>query len=69
MPRIDVEEVGPKWLLDVVAKTEAEHVDVERHHGIDVLDRQHGVAEAERAGAKARDRTARQNGVSSISAP
>ena len=59
MPRVDMEEVGAKRLFDVVGKSEAEHVDIERHHGFDVLDRQHGVPEAERAGAKARDRTSR----------
>ena len=59
MARVDVKEVGAKRLLHVVAEAEAEHIDIERHHRVDMLDRQHGVAEAERAGAEAGNRTAR----------
>src|ERR1700736_471693 len=58
VPRVDVEEIGAKRLFDVVTEPEAKHVDIERHHGRDVFDRQHRVAEAERAGAKTRDRAA-----------
>src|SRR5258708_37287911 len=58
MPRVDVKEVGAKRLLDVVAEPEAEHVDIERHHRVEVFDRQHGVAEAERTGAETGNRTA-----------
>src|SRR5260370_6964991 len=52
MPRVDVKEVGAKRLLHVVAEPKAEQVDVERHHRVDVLDRQHGVAQSKRAGAE-----------------
>ncbi len=58
MPRVDVEEIGAKRLLHVVAEPEAEQIDVERHHRIDILDRQHGVAEAESTGAEAGNRAA-----------
>src|SRR5712692_11490840 len=58
MPRVDMKEVGAKRLLHVVAEPEAEHVDVERHHRVDVFDRQHGVSKAERTGAEAGNRTA-----------
>src|SRR5882724_6618057 len=58
MPRVDVKEVGAKRLLHVVGKPEAEQVDVERHHRVDVFDRQHGVAKTERAGAETGNRTA-----------
>src|SRR6476620_5547392 len=58
VPRVDVKEVGAKRLLHVVAEPEAEHVDVERRHRVDVLNRQNGVAQAERAGAKTGNRTA-----------
>src|SRR5258708_4129357 len=51
MPRVDVKEVGAKRLLHVVGKPEAEQVDVEQHHRVDVFDRQHGVAKAEPGGA------------------
>src|SRR5882757_2015950 len=59
MPRIDVEEIGAKRLLHVVAELKAEYVDIERHHRIDVFHRQHRVSKAERAGAKTGNRTAR----------
>src|SRR4030088_261923 len=59
MPRVDVEEVGAKRLLHVIAEPEAEQVDIERHHRVDVLDREHGVSQAERAGAESGDRTSR----------
>src|ERR1700731_2469417 len=59
MPRVDVKEVGAKRLLNVVGEGEAEHVDVERHHRINVLYCQHGVTKAERSGAETGDRTAR----------
>src|SRR3979490_2242322 len=59
MPRVDVKEVGAKRLLHVVGKPEAEQVDVERHHRVDVFDRQHGVAKTERAGSETGNRTAR----------
>ena len=36
----------------------AQHVDIERHHRVDVFHRQHGVAKPERAGAKTGNRTA-----------
>src|SRR3954470_1006051 len=52
MPRIDVEEKSAKRLLHVVAERKAEHVDIERHHRVDVFNREHSVAEPERAGAK-----------------
>ena len=58
MPRVDVKEIGAKRLLHVVAEPEAEQVDIERHHRVDVFDRQHRVAEAERTGAEAGNRTA-----------
>src|SRR5450755_3104686 len=58
MPRVDVKEVGAKRPLHVVGKRKAEQVDIERHHRVDVLDRQHRVAEAERTGAEAGNRTA-----------
>ena len=58
MPRVDVKEVGTKRFLHVVAEPKAEQVDVERHHRVDVLDRQHGVAQSERPGAEAGNRTA-----------
>ena len=52
MPRVDVEEIRAKRLLDVVGEPEAEHVDIEWHYRVDALDRQHGMAEAERPGAE-----------------
>src|SRR6202022_4539787 len=58
MPRVDVKEVGAKRLLHVVAEPEAEHADVERHHRVDIFDRQHGVSKAERTGAETGNRTA-----------
>src|SRR5229473_8316306 len=58
MPRVDVKEVGAKRSLHVVGKRKAEQVDIERHHRVDVFDRQHRVAEAERTGAEAGNRTA-----------
>src|SRR3954470_17891644 len=60
MPRIDVEEIRAKRLLHVVAEAKAEHVDIERHHRVDVFHRQHGVSKPERAGAKTENRTARK---------
>src|SRR5450432_4773724 len=69
MPRVDVKEVGAKRPLHVVGKRKAEQVDIERHHRVDVLDRQHRVAEAERTGTETGNRTAGRNGVSSTSAP
>src|ERR1700692_2180449 len=59
MPGVDVKEVGAERLFDVVAEPEAEHVDIERHHRVDVLDRQHGMADAERTGTEAGNRTSR----------
>src|ERR1700692_1463723 len=58
MPRVDVKEVGTKRFLHVVAEPKAEQVDVERNNSADVLDRQHGVAQSERRGAEAGNRTA-----------
>src|SRR5438874_3578156 len=58
MPRIDVKEVGAKRLLHVIAETEPEQVDIERHHRVDVFHRQHRVPEPERTGAETGDRTA-----------
>src|SRR6266851_6247211 len=58
MPRVDMKEVGAKRLLHVVAEPEAEHVDIERHHRVDVFNRQHGVSKAERTGAETGNRTA-----------
>src|SRR3984893_11456449 len=58
MPRVDVKEVGAKRSLHIVGKPEAKEVDIERHHRVDVLDRQHRVAEAERTGAETGNRTA-----------
>src|SRR2546423_12119106 len=55
VPRIDMEEVGPERFCDVVAEPEAQQIDIERHHRIDVLHRQHGMPEAERAGAETGD--------------
>src|SRR3954470_13365003 len=60
MTRIDVEEIGAKRLLHVVAQLKAEQVDIERHHRVDVFHRQHGVSKPERAGAKTGNRTARK---------
>src|SRR5436305_7728015 len=60
MPRIDVEEIGAKRLLHVVAESKAEHVDIERHHRVDIFHRQYGVAEPERPGAKTGNRAARK---------
>src|ERR1700730_14435132 len=59
MPRVDVQKEGLEWRKDVIGQLEAEHIGVERHHGIDLPDRQHRVAQSERAGAKARDRAPR----------
>src|ERR1700691_1372586 len=58
MPCVDVKEAGAKRFLHVVAEPEAEQIDVERHHRIDIFNRQHGMAEAERTGAESRYRTA-----------
>src|SRR5258708_35475587 len=58
MPCVDVEEIGAERLFDVVGKPEAEHVDIERHHGGDDFDGEHGVAEAEWTGTETRNRTA-----------
>ena len=58
MPRVDVKEIGAKRFQDIVGKPEAEHVDIERHHRIDIFDRQHGMAEPERTGAETGNRTA-----------
>src|ERR1700760_170806 len=57
MPRIDVEEIRAKRFLHVVAERKAEHVDIERHHRIDIFNRQHGMSKSERAGAKTGNRT------------
>src|SRR5467141_2330265 len=59
MSRIDMKEVGAKRLLHVVGKPEAQQVDIEPHHRVDALDRQDGVAEAERTGAETGNRAAR----------
>src|SRR6266404_7264407 len=58
MLRVDVKEVGSKRFLHIVAEPEAEQVDIKRHHRVDVFDRQHGVAKAERTGAETGNRTA-----------
>src|SRR5580704_7190153 len=58
MARVDMKEVGAKRPFDVVAEPEAEQVDIERHHCVDVLDREHGMADTERAGAETGNRTA-----------
>src|SRR6516165_4121107 len=59
MARIDVEEIGAERLFDVVGKAEAEQIDIERHHGFDVFDHQHRMAEPERSGPESRYRTSR----------
>ena len=59
MPRVDVEEIGAERFFDVVGQPEAEHVDIERHDRLDILDRQHGVPKPERAGAESRNRSSR----------
>src|ERR1700730_9328702 len=59
MARVDVEEIGAERLFDVIRESEAEQIDIERHHRVDIFHRQHGMAETERPGAEARDRTAR----------
>src|SRR5215471_5263405 len=56
---IEVEEEGPERLEDVVAQAEAEDILIERLQLLDVLDVQHHVAHAERAGAEAGKRAAR----------
>src|SRR5579863_5123262 len=56
MAGVDMKEVGAKRLLHVVAEAEPQYIDVEWHHRVDMLDRKHGVAEAERAGAEAGNR-------------
>src|SRR3954466_12037570 len=69
MPRIDVEEIGAKRLLHVVAERKAEHVDIERHHRVDIFHREHGVSKPERAGAETGDRTTRkERGVGDLGA-
>src|SRR6267142_2134378 len=60
MPRIDVEEIGAKRLLHVVAELEAQHVDIERHDRVDVFHREYRVSKPERAGAKTGNRAARK---------
>src|SRR5258705_3663361 len=62
MPRVDMKEIGAKRLFDVVGEPEAQHVDIERHYGVDVLDRQYGMPEPERTGAETRDRSPRHKG-------
>jgi hypothetical protein len=59
MARVDVKEIGAKRSLDVVGQAEAEHVHIKGHDRFYVCDSQHDMTEAERPGAKARDRTAR----------
>ena len=54
-----MEKIGAERFFDVVGKPEAEPVDIECHHRVDVLDRQHGMSDAERAGAETRDRAPR----------
>jgi hypothetical protein len=50
--RIGVEEIRLEWPRHIVRQPEAEHVAVERHRIVDVLHVQHGMAHAERPGAK-----------------
>src|SRR5262252_6921640 len=56
--RIGVEEVGVERSHHIVGQAEPEHVAIERHGVVDVLDVQHGMTHAERSGAEARDRAA-----------
>src|SRR5258705_6224672 len=58
MPRVDVKEIGAKRLLQVVGEAEAEQVDVERHHRVDIFNRQHGMSEGQPSRAGTRNRTA-----------
>src|SRR5262245_43753558 len=55
---IGVEEIGVERSHHVVGQAEPEHVAIERHGIVDVLDVQYGVTHAERSGAEARDRAA-----------
>src|SRR5579884_4234534 len=59
MARIDVEEISPKWLLEIIAQLEIEDFRIERNDLVDPLRGEHGMAHAERSGAEARNGAAR----------
>ena len=59
---IEVKKAGNEGMRIVIGQPEAERIAVERHQPVDRLRRidvEHDMTEAERAGAKARDRPAR----------